>query len=295
MRTHRKLGEIEAHTLIILLIATLSIIILFVMLLRVKDIASDGSEKNCAALARDMHLTNTIAGRDFVDSTIEGCETEFVTVKRDDLPNDDTAAQERMKHLLAEEMRQCWNDWGKGELELFKEEGVYCHVCAKVHFDHAERQALPLRNFSGYLAEEKAPEGDTYAQVLTGAISENTGVEMKHFGEQVYTVDTSRDQLVLFTYAKYKDQKTLAQVVFGADKVTPGASALIAGGTVATGAIILGAPVVVPAGVAFFVVGAITSAADDFYTFSAIYITPEDPSSYNAESCERLAAVTQSP
>lgn len=281
--------------LLVLILVGISALILVLVLIRVRDITTGASEGNCAAVARDMHFTNKYLGRDFTVSDIKGCETELVEIERSDYPRDQNATDREMKQLLAEQMRQCWVDWGRGELDLFKDEGVYCHVCSRISFDYGEQQPLPLTNFSGYLQDTTAPEGKSYAEVLAGAVSENTGVDIVNLGAPAYTVDTSKDYLVLFAYEKYKDQETAAQAIFGANGITPTISGAIAGVAVGAGALILGAPVVVPTAITGFGTYFITRANDEFYTISAIYLTPEGPESYDAERCERLAVATQSP
>jgi len=107
-------------------------------------------------------------------------------------------------HQLAEAMKTCWGTWGKGELDLFKGEGSYCHICSVIDFKNKDKKFGGLKD---YLINTKiSPDSEqTYMGYLAGFTSEDASPDaVKRLQENQLddTVDTSKSYAVIFAYAK---------------------------------------------------------------------------------------------
>ena len=59
--------------------------------------------------------------------------------------------EEIVKRKVADAMVDCWDQFGKGKLELFKDDSVYCSICHRITFN----KEIKFNGFMRYLAEEK--------------------------------------------------------------------------------------------------------------------------------------------
>jgi hypothetical protein len=121
------------------------------------------------------------------------CEPRTITVKVGD--------EENAKRQLAEAMRSCWDRWGKGNLVLFKESGIYCNPCAYITFD----KPSGITGFEEYLQTAFVPKTQTtYADYLLGTSSSQGSAVKKKPGssEVMIPFSTDRDAVVFFVYAK---------------------------------------------------------------------------------------------
>jgi hypothetical protein len=73
---------------------------------------------------------------------------------------------EAIKHELAEEMKDCWQKFGRGEKELFSNEGTYCNICTHIAFDD-KNQGKTIGEFTEYLSTNKPRKSSlTYMDYL---------------------------------------------------------------------------------------------------------------------------------
>src|SRR3989338_3906964 len=61
---------------------------------------------------------------------------------------------ERAKEKIANAMYSCWRQFGRGELNLFSGEGVFCNVCYTIDV----RTKEPITDLEDYLLETPSPE-----------------------------------------------------------------------------------------------------------------------------------------
>jgi len=135
------------------------------------------------------------------------CPTQYITIKEKE-------STDIMKQLARQQVL-CWNQWKKGEEELFIEnEGVFCHICVIDEFN----KKIVLDDYINFLKNTKlssvAPE-----YVLKGASDpflfdylspEGSGKIDELIKEadetesllQEMAIDTSEEQAVIFFYAK---------------------------------------------------------------------------------------------
>jgi hypothetical protein len=139
---------------------------------------------------------------------------------------------------VAEGMRKCWGLWLEGRHPLFKEEGVFCHVCRVFEFE-TTNQIIPgiqtymdthlvpdkSKTYTEYLApystetfEELAPEGFDFSQIL------GTEEDFKASRAGAF-LDTNKDYAAVFVYARGQDFVKNVMDFFGG-RTTP----LIGGG-----------------------------------------------------------------
>jgi hypothetical protein len=175
-------------------------------------------------------------------------------------------SEEEGKKLVADQMLQCWDQWGKGKLKLFGEKPlIYCHICST-----ATVQGVPeLGNFGKYLDETPATPTQTYSQYLRGEKS-GTFFDKATFpalseGGALAPLRTEKPIAVIFFYAKgqYKidelRNKLLQPEVAGTSGAVTGAAAA-AGSLYAIGTVLTATGVGSPFGVVSYVVGGVIGA-----------------------------------
>lgn len=145
---------IEKETLILLVVAVL-VIVSFLYFNKGIASASDrsGAVTACrASVERNAHLR--LGGFEFPASV--DCPARELQV------ND----KEKANQNIAEEMYDCWYQYGEGRLPLFKDDATYCSVCAFVRIKTGESvKGLPY-----YLMSEQIPgsSGTLYYDYLQG-------------------------------------------------------------------------------------------------------------------------------
>jgi len=150
---------------------------------------------------------------DFEIITDIKCPTRQIVVKTD---NEDKA-----KKQIAEDMRRCWYEWGRGNLTLFEGDGVFCHVCSVYTFKPENKS---INGFVYYLGKERIPLrfpddpiGVSYQDYFQGFNSPNSKEELPDitlpefatFVAEDY-IDTSQKYATIFVYASGKTDKTKA-------------------------------------------------------------------------------------
>lgn len=205
----------------------------------------------------------------------------------------DPISEER---VLAEEMRNCWDRWQQGSLELFQEQGTYCNVCSFVSL------TKDFENFGEFLATTDAPHTPlTYAEHFSPYLSEfSEDVAMPNAVQQV-DLDSEQPYAVIFVYSRgtgnvgswftnflwYPDDATL--------DLAAGAGAGAAGGGLLMGAAYLGGASVALSSLPFWVVGGAAAGAAYVIGFSGletpqwislIGVIPNEPEALNQWGCE---------
>ncbi|MBI4449168.1 hypothetical protein HY641_04035 [Candidatus Woesearchaeota archaeon] len=179
------------------------------------------------------------------------CETDNIVVE--DLTS--KQAQEEAKIRIADTLTDCWDRFGKGTLNLFGGEGVYCHICSYVELtDHsAKLEGLNMYLHTGFMPGTTT----TYASYLTA---------------ETTTPEVSRDALDAFRLSNQNDvidpqaKDLYATVFYYVKGKDPHAEAL---NSLASGGYVLGTVVV---GFVVVKVGAIVGAAVATYTGISTFV-----------------------
>ncbi len=114
---------------------------------------------------------------------------------------------------IADEMVTCWQMWGEGKLDLFEDDGVYCHVCSQINF---EKNSMTVPAFQDFLdANHPAGNTATYAALLKPVVTrtDETDVPAPVLAVQIEpSVLTTADAYdIVFIYVRGKS--ITAQVV----------------------------------------------------------------------------------
>ncbi len=105
-----------------------------------------------------------------------------------------------IKRTVAKAMHNCWETFGYGELDLFEDDGVFCHLCSTIEFEHEQEVQGMLK----YLYNAKGRAGKTYAESMSPVLS-RAGVTLDSLGKPLAegdVLDTSQTYTVAFVYAR---------------------------------------------------------------------------------------------
>jgi hypothetical protein len=214
-------------------IETLGILAVFVILLVVMVITAIRAGAGTNKYVEDSECANSIKTHSFLLKTTGEavvtdiyCPTKYYTVSGKDA--DET------KHSLAEAMKTCWGTWGRGQLDLFKEEGYYCQMCSVIDFKDDDKT---ITGFSDYLVNTPIEPGSdlSYVDYLSGYSSKKADPDFAQQYRQLRStgsIDTSKTYAVMFLYAK--GDKFIKSLLEGFGSVT-GSATTSAGGAVIGG------------------------------------------------------------
>ncbi len=204
-----KLGMDLTHLTMISMIVAITILVVMIPLLRETSTEAEKTftRAQCATSVRQQAIANTYFAEAFARDLDCPPEEIEVTVQSEDLTTKQAAFR-----AVGDAMLSCWDDFGRGQLNLFGAEGLYCNVCSYMEFD----KKSPQKSFGGlnqFLANSRPPaQARTYMERLSG-------VETDQFKElfddpsrfqipqDSITNSLSTDKLysVIFVYAKGKD------------------------------------------------------------------------------------------
>ncbi|MBI2664767.1 hypothetical protein HYX10_05515 [Candidatus Woesearchaeota archaeon] len=224
-------------------------------------------------------------------------------------------SQQDAKQIVADAMYTCAKQFGRGQLNLFKEEGVYCNVCYVIDVNTEK----PIENFGDYLMTTPSPAENLYYQdylagFKTDAVSDDSVVNkfQKFFNRDLQVVDelelqtvksadikNNEKYAVIFVYAKGGNyiKKMVRQLAFqgaaGRTVTTISIGSAAAAGTsvglalVATPAV----PVVIVAGAAVAAGAAVFTATE----FVGSLFSPDSPPDWAAFTVLRPWNVDETP
>lgn len=168
--------------------------------------------------------------------------------------------EEIVKKKIADAMVDCWDQYGQGKLELFKDDNVYCAVCHRITFD----KTMQVKGFNDYLATNNVQRQKiSYAQYLTTEKTQNSDF-LNKFANRI-TDDTilasqQNEYTIIFTFIKGK--KYLNEYYEKAKQMAPGIGLIAIGfGVFKAGGVIGGLVSVVATPAVGVAVGAPISAA----------------------------------
>ncbi len=131
-----------------------------------------------------------IQGIEFVKNI--NCPTQYKILKGD---------EDKLKKQIADEMWQCWDNFGQGKYELFDPKTEkFCVICFVLEFEDKNEK---IDDFVDYLinAPFKGKEYNSYYEAFTGYTSNPVKTEEtpENFND---AIDTSKKYAVSFVYAK---------------------------------------------------------------------------------------------
>jgi hypothetical protein len=222
--------------------AILLMIISFYVMDRINGGNADATEKNSCKLSvlenAKMRAQN-IAG--FEWSGKIKCPMQEIVIKDTD--------DEAVKQKLANTMWDCWDNFGRGKLNLFPTERsmdeTFCVICSHITFTHQDQQ---YTGFMEFLNDHTAPgqkisfyqdftQRDPTSIELQQLSSDPQNSKLTKNGQNIDLINTKYDYYIVFTYAKktgFYDklfQGGLMGAGAGVTIFTLGALTILSGGT----------------------------------------------------------------
>lgn len=208
MRNSGKLNKKGVSSMLVLSVLTIIIILIVgVVVYKFFKTAKEKLEiQDCRnSVAAHTLLTKTSQRELFADIK---CRTREILI--------DAKNHEKAKKTIAEDMRRCWYEWQKGNAQLFKGEGIFCHVCSVYEFKQKDQK---IEKFQTFLMTETIdlrsvyPEDTqkiTYSQYFQGYSTEKIG-EIENRPNRIEFKDTaliysSKKYATIFVYASGKDE-----------------------------------------------------------------------------------------
>ena len=288
------MGKILTDSLVIIIIVLISALIIFNFLVDLKK-AYAVEKTTCKASVR-AHTALKLRYADFSEEI--KCPT--VRLKIEDKKED-------TKKKLADAMYDCWDQFGRGQLELFTDDSVYCSLCHRISFAND----IKVNGLTKYLAETKTPKGESsYLQFLTTEETDNADFLKEYESRKIVdSIDasTNNEYAVIFTYIKGK--KNLEKYLEKAKYTAPGVGLIglgfgifKAGGFIGGGLSTIATPAVgVPVGLTISSAGALTMSIGTLWSFLAGYFadvpfehialisfTPYDAKSLQDLNCKEI-------
>lgn len=236
----KKKSEIEIKTLIVIILAAISLILLGSLIYTWYSSAKQKLEvQDCVDSIRAHDFISTTTVRQiFTDIK---CPTKQVTFG--------SSNDNEVKNAIASDMQTCWYEWGRGGGEYFPGDGTFCYVCAIYDFKDKSRK---IPGFMQYLTTEKIhlsyPGDDkslTYLQYFSPTYKNTPPQTLVDQMNKVNLaasdyIDTSQKYATIFVYSS--DKTAMEKIMEGGVRVVTGSAGLLSiklgilggfGGTVA--------------------------------------------------------------
>jgi len=193
-----------------------------------------------------------------------------------------------IKKVIAEDLVQCWKNYGEGELQLFRGEGTFCSVCSLYEFsdDDGQLNGLPL-----YLQATQVPREEfTYAEYLAGVGNNPEAEVSERISEQNFeggSMDRSKQYGSILYYVKGNTPWEHTQNFFSSTE-----GRIMAGGAVILN-VIGGPTALIRAGLVFILFDDVDDASFGIYDYRLDYgafVSLEEFSAENINSrCDIIA------
>ena len=230
MRNSSRLKKkgMESEVLTVSALALIVIIIIAIAIFKFFDNAKEKLEiQDCRnSIGAHALLAETSQREIFTDIK---CQTRELTI---DAKKHDTA-----KKQIAEDMRRCWYEWLKGDGQLFKGEGIFCHVCSIYDFKQKNQKIDGFQNFlmtESIAIRSVYPEDKkkiTYMEYFRNYETTDTDEIEKYPNrtefKETMIIDTSKKYATIFVYASGKED--IQKYMEGGYRTT----ALVGGGAIA--------------------------------------------------------------
>jgi len=156
--------ELSKKVIMTFVILSILVIIMFLILIRFKQESWNLYNKEVCKKSVELQAKQkqflTIKGEHLTDlygNQVElKCSTEYKTI--DDKDN------EIIKRKIANSMFNCWDQYGRGKVEIFDtKDRNYCVICSSLEFTKKDE----IKDFTKFLIEEKpSPSSDIYINHL---------------------------------------------------------------------------------------------------------------------------------
>lgn len=279
--TMNKLGQV----IIISLILVISI-----MAIRMWYFNTEGYtlDEKCR-VSVEAHANLVKVGLPAKDSDIH-CQAKEITLSEND----------NVKRLLAEDMKRCWTNYGKGKLTLFKGEGLLCSICTIID----PKDDLKIEGFNQYVSETPMKGSQqTYLEYITEFETEDfkhiTNSELyretSDYEEEIIELSKDKKYANIFIYAKgeygYKKWKNIAEdSTTGLSLMGVGAATMIVTGIGLQGIPLIGTVVggvLIIGGVGYTIVTAHLNSAK-FEHLSRVELIPYTPNLLETLGCTHI-------
>jgi len=217
------------------LLAVIIVIILIILLIVIFKSISDAGEEEaarsrCKASVTAYARINSLPDISFTDeatvsSSDINCPTRYMTVEDE--------GQNQMRREIANLLAECWDDFGRGKLKLFRaDDEKFCVVCSVFQFEDRSVRLTGLPSFlmvekSSYYVEKKRV---TYQEFLTGVRTSDEVVDQARGSMDQNYFDGSKRYAVMFTYYKKSYSSRIVGFIIGA---AIGAAGVLVGGAIA--------------------------------------------------------------
>ncbi|MBI4139415.1 hypothetical protein HY483_00460 [Candidatus Woesearchaeota archaeon] len=294
----RALSKIYNENVVYLAAGALFIIIAVVLINNISD-KSEGTLENtpCYQSVRQQAFLNTNVR--FFSSGLN------CPLKRSEIPSN---KNDVIKTTFSGELLDCWETFGKGELELFKgDNGAFCHVCSHIIVpdggEVSQSEFLEFLKTPAY-SSNPANKGKTFEQLLQPSQHDSEGYftdsqlsSIKNNDVLLINSSKNSDYAVVFWYIKGRSEieNFFVKTRAGSPGIAiMGVGALVIAGK-AVGAIIIGAvswPVAIVVGLGAIALGGWTTGVLSGYArespswLAQTYIMPYDKGTLSDLGCE---------
>ncbi len=250
------------------------------------------SDSSCNSFFKTKNLFSKFSVNIPFSTSENFCAPTFIKVKK-------SADDNEIKSVIANSMINCWNNYGRGSVELFSERGsnFYCVLCSYISFEDKNKNIVGFKDFliNNYVPYTKYSDY-TYMEFLSNCDLEKCDGDFYYFSSdekantitslnQDFDINTNNDYAVLYlTYEKnaflknidaLKISSTAAVISVVVLSVTGGAP-LIIYGLVATATAVTSGTV------------ALKYASKDPYWVSGVTVVPYDQNTLKSLNCENI-------
>jgi hypothetical protein len=293
MKRSKKAMSAMFAMLIAIVIVTVIIILIIIIFKKIADASEESALRSrCqASVAAYARLKDIPFGEATTGEADIRCPTQYITIE-DTTPKD-------MRRQVANQMVDCWSNFGAGKLRLFTaDDEKFCVICSVLEF---EDESEKLTGLSSFLMTERAPviqdkKRPTYYEYLTGVQTNPEIVDQVKSSVDLNYLDGSKRYAVMFTFYKESYWSKLKSALYGALTGAVAGTVVVLGVGVglflAVGTVGIGAPVsaLIVSGSAALgaYIAAETSESDSWTTEGADWDANVILAEYNAAGLEAL-------
>jgi len=164
MRSFTKLGALQYAAIVGIIVAITTMVVVIPIIKETLDISEKAlSRSRCATSVRQQAFANVYFKEAFAKDL--DCPAEEITLKQ---YRDDEQTKKEAYAKIGGALLDCWNDYGRGNLNLFREEAIYCNICSFVEFKEGSKKK-EYTGLNKFLATTNVPgTRTTYFEQLTG-------------------------------------------------------------------------------------------------------------------------------
>lgn len=211
------MSKLMTYSMVSIVIILITVFILFKFEGSIKEAYAEATAKQTCKTSVYTHAKLKMRYVDFSGEI--KCPTLKLTI--------DDKNEDIVKKKLADAMYDCWDQFGRGNLDLFSDNSVYCAICHRITFD----KNIKINGFTEYLATQQAPSQKiSYLQFLTTERTQNSDFLKEFENKKIEDkIDGSKNNeyAIIFTYIKGK--KFLDEYLEKTKSITPGVGLIAIG------------------------------------------------------------------